>query len=214
MTGRPPRPQPPGPVFLLSRALARDNRLTPQEQVAQDSVPPPVRPQPAIPTPGELLVGYAPMLEAAGWETEYSDHPLRARLEAYHPTGAEVMITADLRRPPHAKRRHIYVLDAPGTGRWVRIPLIYLEYYARHRVLPPGAKASVFRRTKCTCDKSRYPTRRAARRALDEVRARVGRTERRLYRCEADDRVWHLTSKAEGYTDPIPLAGAYPPPGR
>ncbi|MEU2549603.1 hypothetical protein ABZ618_29945 [Streptomyces roseolus] len=60
-----------------------------------------------------------------------------------------------------------------------------------------------------------HPTEARAAAALKDVAAdraahkNERRAEARYYRCEADDRVWHLTSKTTGYTRPVPLAGAF-----
>ncbi|MBL1120742.1 hypothetical protein JK364_52070 [Streptomyces sp. 110] len=60
----------------------------------------------------------------------------------------------------------------------------------------------------------KYPTRTRAFDVLAEARGRLTRlhghaAETRAYRCEADDRVWHLTSKIFGYEYETPLANAY-----
>ncbi|MFF9786346.1 hypothetical protein [Streptomyces nigrescens] len=206
--------------FHLSRALARESQLTPDEQAARDSVVPArMRGVPALPaaaarkTPGEQVAVYERLLRQAGWRVEIYSHPMRGRLEAFHSSGAAVMITLDRRR--HIKdrnRSNVYVLAPPGSGQWRRTRVPSLEFFALHRRLPPGAR-SMSVGTKCRCGKERYPTLAAASAGLNEVAPKRGRGrhERRCYRCEADDRVWHLTSKLAGYVRPIPLADAYSP---
>jgi hypothetical protein len=215
---RPPTPRPPGISFHLSRALVRENQLTPDEQAARDSVAPAPAPGvPAIPdvaagkTPGEQVAVYEPLLRRAGWRVDIFSHPLRGRLEAFHSSGAAVMITVDRRRHKRDRNRgNLYVLFAPGSGQWQRTPIAALEHFAVHRTLPPGVRHRTVD-SKCCCGKSCYPTLAAASAVLNEAAPKRGRRRRehRCYRCEADDRVWHLTSKLTGYVRPVPLADAY-----
>jgi hypothetical protein len=234
-----PVPRPPGPAFRLSQALVRDGRLNPQERqvwalgraVERDgrlnpqelarrdavvhALEHPPAPRPPLPGPGEQVAAHRRPLERAGWRVEVFDHPLRGRLEAFHPRGATVMLTADRRRSGDPRTVIGYLLP-PGARRWVRTDLDALAHFAVHLRLPPGAGCRRIA-TKCRCDKVRYPTLAAAAAALGTIApTRTGHHhERRCYRCEADDRVWHLTSKFVGYVDPVPLADApfrTPPP--
>jgi hypothetical protein len=217
-SARLPRPRPPGLSFHLSRALVRENQLTPDEQAARDGVTPALTPDvPAIPavaagkTPGKQVAAYGPLLRRAGWRVDILSHPLRSRLEAFHSSGAAIMITVDRRR--HVKDRNrpnLYVLLAPGAGQWQRTRIASLDYFAAHRTLPPGVRSRPVD-SKCCCGKARYPTLVAASAVLSKMAPTRGhrRRERRCYRCEADDRVWHLTSKPAGYVRPTPLADAY-----
>lgn len=219
----PPRPRPPGLAFHFSRALARESRLTPAEQEAKDSVEPhasAARQQVVEPRTSatheqgesvpleERLVAFQRMLEKSGWKLVLTSHPLRARLEAFHPFGATVMITADSRRPGHCRKINIYFLGL-GATTWRKCGKKYLEYVIAYAKKP---RRTHFPRveSKCRCNKKgRYPTQAAATAVSDEI-ARLNRGELRAYRCDADDRVWHLTSKLVGYADPIPLAQAFP----
>ncbi|MFD4392641.1 hypothetical protein [Streptomyces sp. NPDC058495] len=160
------------------------------------------------------------MLEEAGWRVETDVHTVRARLEAFHPSGAVVMITSDVRSSVHGKIR-AYFLRPPGTGWWRRLRTRDVEHFAQHVSLPPGAPDQPLvggRSSKCRCGKMQYPTAARAAAALEDVAVvrsaeEEGRPpETRYYRCEADDRVWHLTSKATGYTRTTPLADAFPHP--
>ncbi|MET7363177.1 hypothetical protein ABZS76_32735 [Streptomyces sp. NPDC005562] len=221
-----PKPAPPGPAFHLSRALVRDARLTPEEQAfkvraleearkavqtAEVALPP--VPRESGGTPGQQAAAYAPRLENAGWQVDVFDHPVRGRLEAFHPSGASVMITVDHRRRKKRNRPTLYILHPPGTGSWRHAPQAMLDYFTTHQKLPPGVGGPRVS-SKCRCGKEgMYPTLRAASAALSEIgpKRKAGKGEARCYRCSFDDRVWHLTSKWNGYADSIPLALAFRP---
>ncbi|MFH9728681.1 hypothetical protein ACH4M4_37955 [Streptomyces sp. NPDC017254] len=193
----------------MSRALLRDERLTSEERAARDSARPQRTP------PSEQILAFDPLLRAAGWEVEVSTHPLRTRLDAFHSSGAAVMITADLRRRSNRGSASVYILHAPGSGSWRRLRSVHLAHFATHLHLPPDVRDHVVRASKCHCGKVQHPTAARAASALAQVAAkRVAEgaprpPERRYYRCEADDRVWHLTSAVGGYTHPVPLADAF-----
>ncbi|MFD7631520.1 hypothetical protein ACFV7Q_36860 [Streptomyces sp. NPDC059851] len=204
----------------MSRALIRENQLTADERAARDgAVPPKLSARAKVASSG-------PVLEGEGWQVEISVHPLRTRLEAFHTSGAVVMITADSRRRTKSGSARGYFLPAPGVGAWRRLRVGDLPHFARHLSLPPGAPEHLASGSKCRCGKVKYPTAARAAAALDEVSAlRAAEAgprppETRYYRCEADDRVWHLTSKPTGYTRSVPLADAFgrcegaPGPGR
>ena len=230
---RMPLPQPPGFSFQLSRALARDSllnpeeraalelsralardgQLNPEERIQRDNVAlnlaqkrNPPRP---VPPPGKQVAAYKKRLEQAGWQTKLFTHPLRGRLEGFHPSGAAVMLTADRRRTS-APRKVIPYLLPPGKTRWYKTDLASLEDFIVCLKLPPRAK-NILVGTKCHCPKIRYPTLAAAAAAINVATSTqiTQRAARRCYRCEADDRVWHLTSKLSGYVHPVPLADAY-----
>ncbi|MEV1042368.1 hypothetical protein AB0J01_38000 [Streptomyces sp. NPDC050204] len=205
-----PRPSPPGRALDLSRALVRENRLTPEEQTARDSVMVLVPRPPAL-TPGERVAPFVPLLQAQGWRTEITDHALRARLEAFHPCGAVIMITADTRRRASTG---LYVLR-PTEGNWRKIHTSTLTHFARTLTLPPEGRFPIVP-SKCRCLKASFPTGATAAARLAEIAATAAPdTARpvRHYRCDADDRVWHLTSKPTGYTPATPLTDAYHPNG-
>ncbi|MFF2775602.1 hypothetical protein ACFVU3_11905 [Streptomyces sp. NPDC058052] len=215
MTGQPPRPAPPSRAFLVSRALTREHRLTDAERAARNSVAPP---RPHGETPGERIARFGPVLVAAGWRVTADVHPLRARLEGFHPSGAVVMFTSDVRSTKQGKVR-AYFLRPPGIGWWRRLRIGDVDHFAAHVTLPAGAPDHpVVGGSKCRCGKVQHPTAARAAAALEDVTAvraaeENGRApEARYYRCESDDRVWHLTSKPTGYTRSVPLAGAFPRP--
>ncbi|MEU7121535.1 hypothetical protein [Streptomyces zaomyceticus] len=193
----------------MSRALLREERLTPEERAARDSARPQLLP------PDEQLLAFDPLLRAAGWEVEVSAHPLRTRLDAFHSSGAAVMITADRRRRSNRGSASIYILHPPGSGAWRRLRSVHLAHFATHLHLPPDVRDHVVRVSKCHCKKVQHPTAARAAAALAQVAAKravegdARPPERRYYRCEADDRVWHLTSAISGYTHPVPLADAF-----
>ncbi|MFF5393299.1 hypothetical protein ACFY5H_34180 [Streptomyces sp. NPDC013012] len=212
----PPRPAPPSRAFLVSRALIREDQLTAAERSARDSVPSPRSPRE---TARDSIAQLGTVLAKAGWRIETSTHPARVRLEAFHSCGAVVMITSDVRSAANGKAR-VYYLHPPGLGPWRRLRACDVEHLAQHISLPTGAPEHILGRheSKCHCKKMRYPTQARAAAVLQEVgaiRATQDSTrapEARYYRCEADDRVWHLTSKTTGYTRATPLAGAFPRP--
>jgi hypothetical protein len=244
-TPRRPTPRPPGPAFHASRAGIRDNKLNPEEQTVRDqttailqaiardnelnrsertaqgeAVPLTVMlGLPAVPDDAPLIDHvnvYKPLLVKNGWEAETSGHPVRVRLEAFHASGAAMMITADVRRNKSQKGRiNLYLLRPPGDGQWYKIVPQMLLDVARNPSLPQGIKKWEIS-TKCQCGKVRHPTHIRAAAALAEVQAKHpgDRREERFYRCEADDRVWHLTKKAAGYERGTPLADAYDATGR
>ncbi|MDX2296631.1 MULTISPECIES: hypothetical protein [Streptomyces] len=213
MSAQPPRPTPPSTAFLASRALIREQQLTRAERAARDSVTPPRNRGEA---PGERIAPFGPVLAEAGWKVETTVHPLRARLEAFHSSGAVVMITSDVRSSKRGGVR-AYFLRRPGVGWWRRLRTADLPYFAEHADLPPSApEQPLVGTSKCRCGKVQHPTAARAAAALEDittVRAAQPDSrppETRSYRCEADDRVWHLTSKPTGYTHPTPLADAFP----
>jgi hypothetical protein len=206
-----PLPAPPAATTRIALAINRDSVLNPEERAARDSVPRP----PALPTPAERIAPYTALFEAAGWRTETYTHRVRARVEAFHPSGVAAMVTVDLRRKKQTAT--VYALSA-GHIRWARVRPAHVDHYIQHARLPDGAKLAPLRSrnvSKCRCHKKSYATRQRAEMILAQVRERRLESgeerdpETRVYRCEADDRAWHLTSKKHGYTSDYPLAQAF-----
>ncbi|MFI7089487.1 hypothetical protein ACIBUR_38615 [Streptomyces anulatus] len=150
------------------------------------------------------------MLREKGWRVAVAEHPLRARLEGFHVSGTVVMITSDTRRRHRPSTPMVYVLQ-PDENVWRRIRSADLEYFAGNLVLPSGSRFLVVG-SKCRCRKARFTTEAAAAARLAEIAASAPSDAVRPvrhYRCDADDRVWHLTSKPDGYAALVPLADAY-----
>lgn len=217
----------PGVGLLISRASVRDNALNPQERevyernaalfraLRRDGQPNPeelaaLRPQGCRLSPVDRVSRSREVLVRNGWTVEIAGHPLRARLEATHPSGAAVMITADMRRPDD--RIKMYLLRPPGRGHWQRLRAGMLPLAAER---PERCGVTMGRpESKCRCGKAKYPTAIRAAEELDRARAKrlakgQQRTEKRYYRCEYDDRAWHLTSMEDDWEPEIPLAGAW-----
>lgn len=199
-----PTPRPPGPW----RAIARDNQLNPEEKAVRDATladlqtpTAPPTPLPEIPPPSvddspELRLRlYQSLIDQAGWKMRASVTEERARLEAFHPSGAAAMVTAARGRPVNA-----YALPATekNTPRWRVIHHADLELFLQKQSFRGCHTPTCL----CTCGKQPYPTQRHAKEAVLEVTLRrVVREhgvqgERWFYRCPDDDRVWHLTSRA------------------
>lgn len=210
-----PIPRPPGPW----RAWARDSRLNPAEAAARDEAlaaltQPPEPPAEEPPTPPDDPVGRAPhdrlgpyqsLIARAGWKAHSHRAEDRARLEAFQPDGAAVMVTA-----VRGRKTNAYVLPvAPAqkkTPRWRAINPGDLEaFLVCRQVVAPRIPTC-----RCDCGKRRYPTETSAKAAIVDVTIRrVVRehhlqSERRAYRCPDDDRVWHLTHIAKWYGDKKP----------
>lgn len=202
----PAKPKPPG----LWRALAREACLNPEEaaaraavvaeheRLAAESTPPSTPPS----TPRERIAQFEPMLRRTGWQVRFHATDDRARIEASHVDGSAVMVTVG------RGRRKYFLLERAGTGTpyWLSVNLSVLEHFAEHRQLPPEGAAVRRPTPKCQCGKSgMYPTEQYAKDAIVEVTVRrvlheKGRqSERRVYRCPDDDRVWHITSRARWY---------------
>lgn len=194
-----PIPRPPG----LWHALARDAALNPEEAAARDAVVAAHTARPPGPQPGQTplqrLAPHQQRIERAGWRLQTDTIGQRARIEAFHPSGAVTLLTADCEGPVKA-----YVLPATdkGTPSWSEIHPMGLAHWLRHRAL---TESDIPRRplSRCTCRKRRYPSEAyAARTLVDATIRRVvkrhGRQkECRAYRCPDDDLVWHLTSLPE-----------------
>ncbi|MFE2469738.1 hypothetical protein [Streptomyces mirabilis] len=201
-----PIPRPPGPW----RALARDARLNPEEAAARTiaidecrrladaaSVPR------WEPSPHERLVRYQSIIDRSGWKVSFVRGDERARIEAFHPSGAAVMATAKAGRDCV----NLYVLAAAPTEgvRWLHVSAGSFTYFLEHVALPEGT-AGMRVPFLCRCAKSgRYPTEACARAVMVDVTIRrvlkrhSVQGERRAYRCPDDDRVWHLTRRAKWY---------------
>lgn len=191
-------PQPPG----AWRALARDALLNPEERATKERVlaelAEPAAETPELPSsavPELRLSPYQSLIDRAGWKLRAAVTEQRARIEAFHPSGAAVMVTA-------ARGRRIYVYVLPAAEKnipsWRVIHRADLERFLRTRNISGPHTPTCL----CSCDKRRYPTEAYAKTTKFEVNLRrVVREhgamgERRAYRCEDDDRVWHLTSRA------------------
>lgn len=196
-----PTPQPPG----AWRALAREALLNPEEraakaralaELAEPARPPEETPELPSSAPPELrLSPYQSLIDRAGWKLRAAVTEKRARIEAFHPSGAAVMVTAALGR--HV---NVYVLPAAEKNipSWRVIHRTDLEIFLSTRSIRSPYTPTCL----CNCDKRRYPTEDYAKTAKFEVNLRRvvkehgAMGERRAYRCEDDDRVWHLTSRA------------------
>ncbi|MFJ2719397.1 hypothetical protein [Streptomyces sp. NPDC087437] len=207
-----PIPRPPG----AWRALARDSHLNPEERAARDAVvaaqaladpPASTLPQlPAVPdgaAPRKRLAPYQLLMDRTGWKARLTWSADQARLEAFQPDGAAVMVTA-----VRDADINTYVLPATqkAVPRWRLIhPSDLTAFLTRRQVIDPRIPTSP-----CACGKRRYPTESRAKAAIVDVTIhRVVKRhglqyERRAYRCPDDDRVWHLTSLPTWYGDKKP----------
>ncbi|MFJ8348966.1 hypothetical protein ACIQ9J_21920 [Streptomyces sp. NPDC094153] len=197
-----PIPRPPG----VWHALARDGHLNPEERAVRDAVaaahtpadPPADTPaQPAaVPdaaAPRKRLAPYQSLMDRTGWTASLTRTADRARLEAFQPDGAAVILTAVRGQDVNA-----YVLPATqkAVPRWRAIhPADLTAFLTRRQVIDPHLPPGL-----CACGKRRYPTEARAKAAIVDVTIhRVVRQhglqyERRAYRCPDEDLVWHLTS--------------------
>ncbi|WP_245238235.1 hypothetical protein [Streptomyces roseochromogenus] len=191
-------PTPPG----LWRALARDAVLNPEERAARDAVravwahlaPPATVPPRAGRPLTERLQPYQLLIDLAGWKFRSVATEERAGAEGLGPNGAAVMVTVTIGRPVRA-----YVLrpSAKRSPHWLATSPTAVGHFIEHGQLP--AKAKRHRPdSKCRCGKKgRFPSEAWAQKALvnilinKELRQKRHATERRVYRCPGDDRVWH-----------------------
>ena len=144
----------------------------------------------------ETIAEFGPLLLAAGWKIA-----IHAAADAIRIDGslgdAAVMVTHKAFR---SRGRRLYVLCAPGLGPvgWRDVKRVVFEDFLDHPHLPPGTKVHV-PRSPCRCGKVRYATERRAGLALLDLRERRAltgeRPECRAYRCDDDQRAWHLTRK-------------------
>jgi len=152
-------------------------------------------------TPQETAAEFGLLLSADGWQVSTDVDSAAARVEGIRDDAA-VMVTHKVRRRP----RRFYVLRPAGWGMpgWHEVGRAVFEYFVGHLDLPPGIRGKRIR-SACHCGKFRYPTEQRAARGLLNVKvqralAGEGRAERRAecraYRCDDDQRVWHLTSRA------------------
>ncbi|MFH8483173.1 hypothetical protein [Streptomyces sp. NPDC018055] len=209
-----------GVALLEVRAVLRDGQLNGQEKHARDRalVAAKARDAPSVPpsegnaSPADKVAIYEPLLTQAGWQVEVFRHEVRGRLEAFHPSGSVIMITSDPRRARGTKVC-LYML-LPGDKRWCRCAISYLGYVAVHGRTPEGVKPKVVVDSRCDCGKEGvFPTLATADAGIlkiNEGRGEDEQRELRSYRCPADDRVWHHTSKLESWEDSIPLRAAFP----
>lgn len=148
------------------------------------------------------LALYEGQLRRAGWRVQLRTTEGRSCLEGFAEGGAVVMAVAKGRR----RRCSFYLFPAWAEGQcpWLTVAEDAWTYFVEHRELPPGAAAHV-PSSNCECAKRRFPTEARAsdallsakiKRALDETSVR---RERRVYRCPADDRAWHMTRKSRYY---------------
>ncbi|MET8826962.1 hypothetical protein ABZX40_04940 [Streptomyces sp. NPDC004610] len=199
-----PKPQPPGPW----RAIARDARLNAEEEAAKAEVVAAARavpcPQPSegpVLTPRERLVPYQSLVDRAGWRLRFTGDAAQARVEAFHPSRAAVMVTARVDR----KALHAYVLEpgAKGVPRWRLASPGHVEYFLAHRMLPPGAQQRRVEK-RCHCPKGGYPTDSWAKVVRTNLQIKnlyrrgLPAIEGKVYRCPDDPRVWHITRGGPG----------------
>lgn len=155
-------------------------------------------------TPLETLAELEPLLLAAGWTTSTHATPDAIRIDGALGEAA-VMVTHKLHRN---RGRRLYVLCAPGLGPagWRDVKRVTFEDFLDYPQLAPGTKVHV-PRSPCRCGKVRYATERRAGLALVDLRERRAlageRPECRAYRCEDDQRVWHLTRKPAWRDTPV-----------
>lgn len=164
----------------------------------------PNTPPPPPATPHDRVAAYGPLLTENGWTIQIEHTAERARLDAEHPSGAAVMVTAGVAgRSGHDGRIRRYALH-PGNVSpqpWLSVRGAWFEKFVRTRKTQGRRVLS-----KCRCKtgdghpKHRHPTERRATDVLLTARIRravsgqARRAECRVYRCPDDDRVWHLSS--------------------
>lgn len=150
-------------------------------------------------TPRERVDEWAPVLREHGWQVQISATMARARLEAFHPSGAVAMVTAGTVGRSRSGKAHLYVLKPPGASPrgWLSVNRAPFGEFARTRTVRSGRWVQ----SKCGCQKIRHATEARAKGALLDTRIRRAvhhqerRAECRVYRCPNDDRAWHLTSQ-------------------
>lgn len=163
--------------------------------------------QPAPPalTPHERVTHWEPALTQHGWTVSITATHTRARLDAFHPGGAAVMVTAGIAGRAGSSRVNLYALNPPSVGRqsWLGVKASVLEEFVRSPKTVSGRHIP----SKCHCRssagrrKTRYATERLAKAALldtvisRELHHQARRAECRAYQCPTDDRVWHLSSR-------------------
>jgi len=157
-------------------------------------------------SPRERVAKWEPLLRDNDWTVHVSHTEQRARLEATHPSGATVMVTAGLAgRTTGSGRVQMYVLKPLGQlpQAWLAVKSGGFEEFARSRTVGWSRRVP----SKCRCRtgsghrKVRHTTERRANNALldtriqSAVKGKDRRAECRAYRCPQDDRVWHLSSR-------------------
>lgn len=163
--------------------------------------------QPAPPawSPRERVARWEPALTQHGWTVHVTATDTRARLDAFHPGGAAVMVTAGIAGRNGSSRVNLYALNPPaaGSNAWLAVKPTALEAFviSAQRVVGPRVPSKCQCRTGAGRRKTRYATERRAKAALldtaisRELHHRVRRAECRAYQCPTDDRVWHLSSR-------------------
>ncbi|MEU9208523.1 hypothetical protein AB0D27_11355 [Streptomyces sp. NPDC048415] len=208
----PIRPKPPGPW----RAIARDAVLNPEEAAARAAAIAEAQRDGALvgavagrcaKDPKQMLKPYVPILHRAGWRVRFTADEHRARIEAFHPDGAAVMLTAV---PERGTLAYVLYASTDYAPPWLATSPAAIEHFAQHRKLPPGGRR-IKPGSKCDCGKKgRFPTEAWAKKALTDIRIKRALSqrrqgaERRAYRCPHDDRVWHLTHTRKWYSEKKP----------
>ncbi|WP_432169083.1 hypothetical protein [Streptomyces sp. 1222.5] len=202
-----PVPRPPG----AWKALARDALLNPEEKAARAAaLAAPTEPaldpaedlgaeMPKL-TPEQRLIRFQALIDRAGWKMSFVFDADSARIEAFHPSRAAVMVTAKAGRD--AVYSYVLIPKARGVPRWQVVRHAAIEHFLTHQTLPSGTRS--FRVANlCHCTKQgRFPTEAYAKLARTDIQIRnTGRgrppaPEGRVYRCPTDQRVWHVTRLA------------------
>lgn len=159
-------------------------------------------------TPRERVTPWEALLHQHGWTVDTTHTEQRVRIDATHPSGAAVMVTAGTAgRTASNGRSHFYVLETSlrQAPVWLSVRAPGLKEFAATRVVS-GYKRRV--ESKCRCRtqagnrKVSYATEARAKQVLVETRIQRalsrredGKVEQRAYPCPMDDRAWHLSSK-------------------
>ncbi|MFD8777576.1 hypothetical protein [Streptomyces sp. NPDC059916] len=150
-------------------------------------------------TPRERVEEWAPLLREHGWRVQISATMARARLDAFHPSGAVVMVTAGSVGRRRSEKAYLYVLKPPNSSPkgWLAVNRGPFGEFVRTGTVRSGRWVT----SKCGCQKLRHATEARAEAALLDTKIRrtlhhqERRNECRVYRCPDDDRAWHLTSQ-------------------
>lgn len=164
------------------------------------------------PVPLERVAKWEPILTSHGWTVHITHTPDRARLEATHPSGAAVMVTSGIAGRTTTGSTQMYALQSTDKPLpWFGVGKAALEAFIATRVMTGGRRRVT---SKCQCrsragrPKVRYAAEVRAVRAVAEARRQRARTgqgetaECRTYRCPADDRVWHTSSRPAWHDEP------------
>ncbi|MFF8406931.1 hypothetical protein ACF06P_35550 [Streptomyces sp. NPDC015684] len=154
-------------------------------------------------SPEQRLIRFQALVDQAGWKMSFVFDGDSARIEAFHPSRAAVMVTARAGRD----RVNAYVLPPAvrDLPRWLSVRAASVEFFLTHLTLPPGQRHHPVTWL-CKCPKTgRFPTESWAKHFMTDIaiheglRRYRGSALRRAYLCPDDNRVWHVTRRKKWY---------------